>query len=138
MPDVIKIKARQSDIIILSASLEERLNISLKSYVIDMTKKFRNLHGEFGFEMYSKYWLNSLSKIQKRLGGHRYKILLKQLNLALINHQKNEDLNDYLPLIESLLVDYYDPMYNYQIEQKKQRIVFRGNYDEVTNYLKES
>jgi hypothetical protein len=29
-------------------------------------------------------------------------------------------------------------MYNYQIEQKKQRIVFRGNYEEVTSYLKES
>ena len=63
---------------------------------------------------------------------------MKQLNLALINHQKNEDLNDYLPLIESLLVDYYDPMYNYQIEQKKQRIIFRGNYEEITSYLKES
>ena len=138
IPDVIKNKARQSDIIILSASLEERLSISLKSYVIDMTQKFRDLHGEFGFEKYSNYWLNSLSKIQKRLGGDRYKILLKQLNLALINHQKNEDLSDYLPLIESLLVDYYDPMYNYQIEQKKQRIVFQGDYKEVTRYLKES
>ena len=138
MPDAIKIKARQSGIIILNASLELRLNISLKSYVIDMAQKFRSLHGDFGFESYSNYWLNSLSKIQKRLGGDRYKILLKQLNLALTNHQKNEDLNDYLPLIESLLVDYYDPMYNYQIEQKKQRIIFRGNYEEVTSYLKES
>ena len=138
IPDVIKNKARQSDIIILSASLEERLSISLKSYVIDMNQKFRDLHGEFGFEKYSNYWLNSLSKIQKRLGGDRYKILLKQLNLALINHQKNEDLSDYMPLIESLLVDYYDPMYNYQIEQKKQRIVFKGDYKEVTSYLKES
>jgi tRNA 2-selenouridine synthase len=138
MPDAIKIKARQSDIIILNASLEHRLSISLKSYVIDMAQKFIALHGDFGFQLYSNYWLNSLSKIQKRLGGDRYKILLKQLNLALINHQKNEDLNDYLPLIESLLVDYYDPMYNYQIEQKKQRIIFRGNYEEVTSYLKES
>lgn len=43
-----------------------------------------------------------------------------------------------MPLIESLLVDYYDPMYNYQIEQKKQRIVFKGDYKEVTSYLKES
>ena len=137
MPDVIKNKARQSDIIILNASLEERLNISLKSYVIDMAQKFSELHGDFGFEQYSNYWLNSLAKIQKRLGGDRYNILLKQLNLALINHQKNEDLSDYLPLIESLLVDYYDPMYNYQIDQKKQRIVFRGNYKEVTSYLKE-
>ena len=65
MPDAIKIKARQSDIIILNASLEERLSISLKSYVIDIKQKFIALHGDFGFELYSNYWLNSLSKIQK-------------------------------------------------------------------------
>ncbi len=30
-----------------------------------------------GFENYANYWKNSLFKIQKRLGGIRYKELLK-------------------------------------------------------------
>ena len=138
IPEVLKNKARESSIIILTANLEERLGISLKSYVTDMIEKFTLLYGDLGFKEYSSYWLNSLSKIQKRLGGDRYRILLKQLNLALLNHQKNEILSDYIPLIESLLVDYYDPMYNYQIEQKKERILFKGNYEEVISYFKES
>lgn len=54
------------------------------------------------------------------------------------SHTLHNNVTNDLPLIESLLVDYYDPMYNYQIEQKKQRIIFRGNYEEITSYLKES
>jgi len=33
------------------------------------------------------------------------------------------------------LVDYYDPMYDYQISKKKQRIVFQGNSQDVLAYL---
>ncbi len=40
-------------------------------------------------------------------------------------------------LIESLLVDYYDPMYDFQINKKKQRVIFQGDYKEVTRYLRE-
>ena len=137
IPEAIKHKSRESKIVILRALLEDRINISLQSYVIDMSEKFNIQDIENGFENFSNYWLNSLFKIQKRLGGLRYKSLLNQLNIALKNHKKNHNLNDYLPLIESLLVDYYDPMYNYQISSKKQRIVFEGNSQEVTEFLQE-
>jgi tRNA 2-selenouridine synthase len=69
------------------------------------------------------------------LGGLRYKLLLNQLNLALESHKENNNLQNYRPLIESLLVDYYDPMYDYQISKKKQRIVFQGNSKDVLAYL---
>ncbi len=128
---------RESSIVILTASLEDRLKISLQAYVIDMAEKFSTQDLKNGFENFSNYWHNSLFKIQKRLGGVRYKSLLNQLKLALNNHQFNNDLNDYLPLIESLLVDYYDPMYDFQINKKKQRVIFQGDYKEVTRYLRE-
>ena len=100
-----------------------------------MTEKFCLINNASGFNNYSDYWKNSLFKIQKRLGGLRYKSLLNQLNLALESHKENNDLQNYLPLIESLLVDYYDPMYDYQISKKKQRIVFQGNSQDVLAYL---
>ena len=40
IPEVIKAKAMESKIIILRASIEERIQISLKAYVVDMIKKF--------------------------------------------------------------------------------------------------
>jgi len=88
-----------------------------------------------GFENYANYWKNSLFKIQKRLGGVRYKELLKVLNSAIQKHLKSDDLSEYVPLIELLLVDYYDPMYNYQISKKKHRIIFQGDSKAVFEYL---
>jgi len=38
-------------------------------------------------------------------------------------------------VVESLLVDYYDPMYSYQIQKKLNRVVFKGNQSEVLDYL---
>ena len=135
LPEAIKSKSLQSNIIILTASLEERIKISIQAYVIDMAKNYCLINSQDGFEKYSEYWINSLYKIQKRLGGDRYKLLKKQLNIALTNHKKNEDLAGYYPLIEALLVDYYDPMYNYQISKKKQRIIFQGSHQSVIDYL---
>ena len=137
IPEAIKRKSSESKIVILIAPLEDRISISLQAYVIDMNKKFNNQDLINGFENFSNYWLNSLFKIQKRLGGVKYKSLLNQLTLALKNHNNNNDLSDYLPLIESLLVDYYDPMYNFQISKKKERIIFEGKYQEVTSFLQE-
>ena len=135
LPDSIKNKTSQSDLVILTANLEERIKISLDAYVIDMARKYSLIDSISGFENYSNYWINSLFKIQKRLGGLRYKSLLNQLNLALESHKINNDLQNYYPLIKSLLLDYYDPMYDYQITKKRQRIVFQGNTQEVFDYL---
>ena len=37
--------------------------------------------------------------------------------------------------IETLLKNYYDPMYDYQIKKKQSRINFVGSPEEVTDYL---
>jgi tRNA 2-selenouridine synthase len=137
IPEAIKEKARESKIVILRASIEERIEISLQAYVTDMTKNFIIRDPLNGFKQFSNYWLNSLSKIQKRLGGVRYQSLLKHLNLALKKLKNNGDASGFLPLIESLLVDYYDPMYDFQISNKKQRVIYEGNFEEVTNFLQE-
>jgi tRNA 2-selenouridine synthase len=34
------------------------------------------------------------------------------------------------------LVDYYDPMYNYQIQKKLDRVIFKGSSSEILDYLR--
>ena len=57
------------------------------------------------------------------------------LNKALETHKKLNEIDLYIPLIEALLVDYYDPMYDYQIKKKKSRIIFKGDSASVIDYL---
>jgi len=37
--------------------------------------------------------------------------------------------------IKYLLSEYYDPMYDYQLSKKQQRVQFRGNCSEVEEFL---
>jgi tRNA 2-selenouridine synthase len=42
-------------------------------------------------------------------------------------YQEQGEIKGFYSVIEALLVDYYDPMYNYQIQKKMNRVVFKGN-----------
>ena len=138
LPKSLKNKSIKSNIVVLKANLDERVKLSLKTYVTEMLDNYCSVDSKNGFENYANYWKNSLYKIQKRLGGARYKVLLKILNNAIQKHQKLNDLSEYVPLIESLLIDYYDPMYNYQINKKKHRIIFQGDARAVFEYLEKT
>jgi len=127
---------QQADIILLEASLAQRINITIQEYISNMHTEFVNQHGdEIGFEKFTEYFMGSLNKIQKRLGGERHNQLVAQTKEAFIIHQKTADVSPYQAIIKTLLVDYYDPMYQYQIEKKRDRIVFTGTHDAVLDYL---
>jgi len=76
---------------------------------------------------------NALGRIRKRLGDARYRELLGLMEEGFDTGNKES----HLQWIDSLLTNYYDPMYDYQLEQKSARIIFRGTVDEVGEYLEE-
>ena len=138
IPDVLKLKVQSSKLVVLKASVDERIELSLKTYVADMHDKYCALDAQQGFENFANYWRESLGKIRKRLGGVRYQGLIKILENALSQYYSSGGATLFLPIIETLLVDYYDPMYAYQINNKKDRIVFEGNSDEIVDFLESS
>ena len=131
-------KMAQSPILLLKISKEERLQTSMQEYAVDMLADFQNYYGEEqGFDNFSQALLNSLDKIQKRLGGERHKSLRKLAVAALKQHQMTGSTEAHISWVSSLLLDYYDPMYRYQLDQKKERIIFMGNQREVLDYFNE-
>ena len=89
---------------------------------------------EKGFQLWTQQLEDSIDKIQRRLGGVRYKeikALLSQAN----KQQPSINLENYKELIKVLLIDYYDPMYDFQLNKKKGRVVFKGEQNEVIEYL---
>ncbi|CAB9543233.1 Selenophosphate-dependent tRNA 2-selenouridine synthase [Bathymodiolus brooksi thiotrophic gill symbiont] len=137
IPDCLQVRTKQADLVLLEVSTEQRLQVSMDAYVIDMCQSFMELDSQHGFANFANYWLTSLEKIQKRLGLERYQALLKKVNTALSMYQEQGEIKGFYSVIEALLVDYYDPMYNYQIQKKMNRVVFKGNAEEVLSYLSE-
>ncbi|PTS84252.1 tRNA 2-selenouridine(34) synthase MnmH [Pseudomonas sp. HMWF032] len=129
---------QQYPLVWLEDAFEDRVERILRDYVVNLCAEFIALHGEEeGFQRYAERLLQSLSNIQKRLGGERYQRLLAIMQAALDEQQRTGTVALQRAWIEGLLREYYDPMYAYQRENKAARIEFVGDQDEVLGYLKD-
>jgi tRNA 2-selenouridine synthase len=136
LPENLTKKMKQSPIILLEASIEERIDITFQEYIIEALAEHQSFYGEEqGFQHWSEQLLESIDKIQRRLGGLRHKELKALLSNA-IKQQISGDTESHKEWIKVLLVDYYDPMYDYQLSKKQERVVFKGNKNDAFNYLK--
>ena len=120
-----------SPVILLICPQQERINRIYKDYVILQKQDYIKHHPENGGDLFNQSLTIALEKIQKRLGGVRYKHLNDTMQLAL--KQESEQLHK--EWISDLLKFYYDPMYNYQLEKKSNQIIFKGNKQAIKDYL---
>jgi tRNA 2-selenouridine synthase len=128
---------QKAPLVMLEVSQEDRNKVSIEEYILNTQKAFDDLYGEaFGASELSKHLLSSLKKIQKRLGGVRYQQAREQMIAAIKERETTGSVAGFIPVVKSLLVDYYDPMYDYQSAKKLDRICFRGTVEEVIYYLK--
>jgi tRNA 2-selenouridine synthase len=122
----------------LEDAFEDRVERILRDYVINLCAEFISLHGEEdGFRLYAERLLQSLSNIQKRLGGERYQRLLAIMQAALDEQQRTAVVDLHRGWIDGMLREYYDPMYVFQRESKASRIEFAGDQAAVIAYLAE-
>jgi len=136
IPEILFNKMKKSPLVLLEASVDERINITFQEYIIEALAEHQSYNGEaLGFISWQKQLHQAVDKIQRRLGGVRHIEIKKILTQAIQQQQSNNDTSMHYVWIKNLLVDYYDPMYDYQISKKQQRIVFSGNHTAVLEYL---
>ena len=124
----------QSSFVVIDMDFEERLERLWREYVVDRYLNTMAFFGASGEQAFSNYLRESLLRVQKRLGGLRTKELLASMDSA-IALQHKDNFASYRHWLAALTRDYYDPMYSYQLNKKKDQIVFRGNRKEVINWL---
>lgn len=124
-------KMKEWPAVVLEDRLENRISNVLKDYVTDMLTEHQAAYGDNGFAQFSDFLRGSLYRIRKRLGSERHRDILAVMENALDIQQATGDVSLHRQWIEDLLTGYYDPMYDYQLSQKKNTVVFRGTRDEV-------
>jgi len=128
IPEVLRAQTQQAPVAVLEAPLEIRVRYAVEDYVTDLLGKYQAQFGELaGFNAFADYHRKSLSRVQKRFGGVRYKQSLGLLEQALSTHESTGKTDDYDLFIEMILTEYYDPMYDYQMKAKQDRFVFTGD-----------
>ena len=135
LPECLIQRMKTSPVILLEASIEERIEITFQEYIVQSLTEYQEFYGpEKGFNSWSEQLLKNIDKIQRRLGGERHKKLKNMLQNAIKNHIAGK-IESHKEWIKVLLVEYYDPMYDYQLDNKKERIIFKGNKNEVFDFL---
>jgi tRNA 2-selenouridine synthase len=123
-------------LVIVEAKPEDRARRIYDEYILAQWNEYRVSEDdeEHAFQKFGDYLLTGLAGISKRLGGLRYAETRTVMEKALQEHkQGNPEL--HLQWISTLLAHYYDPMYDYQLSKKQERIVFTGSALEVEDYL---
>lgn len=130
-------KAMQnSPVAIVEMPLDVRANHIASAYVVQMSQEFGEAYPDDGWDRFDDYLTNSLVRVQKRLGLERYKKIAALMATALEAQKTNGDTSAHLDWITALLVDYYDPMYEYQLAKQSDKITFRGSYDAVLEWAR--
>jgi tRNA 2-selenouridine synthase len=89
-----------------------------------------------GSARYQAHLNKSLFNLRKRLGQQRYGELQAELEHALKLQLEHGQFDWHQRWIEPLLTTYYDPMYEYQRQQKSSEVVFEGSLAQVIAFLK--
>jgi tRNA 2-selenouridine synthase len=130
--------ARQdADWIQLDASVDARVEHSYENYILQNLEELMIQDAARGFERFATGLLESLERIQRRLGGQRYAALKAVMQDALAAHERGNP-ETHKTWIGELLTGYYDPMYDYQMNNRTKPPLFRGTEQEVVEYLLQS
>ncbi len=134
-----------SDMVVIDLPLEERIEKLWQEYVVQRyqeTVVYHQVehsanHEERAQQAFSDYLIESLLRVQRRLGGQRTKEILALMNAA-IKHQHTDNFSSHKHWLRAITVDYYDPMYLYQLNKRKDRVVFTGDHQSVMQWLQEN
>ena len=113
---------RRSPIVLLEASEAARVEHILREYVLQADAPQERLPA-------------ALARIERRLGGVRYRQIAAQMNAAFAAGPAAQNLAPHREWIRALLTHYYDPMYDHQLAGKHERVVLRGDAAQVRAYL---
>ena len=141
LPEKLRSAMHKSPIVVVEAELETRVEHSFSNYILQKLAEWEAFCTEeastekpTAFELFAQELRQSMFNIRKRLGGVRHQELTTMLDSALAAHEAGDN-SLHRDWIRMLLSEYYDPQYDYLLEKRKDRIVFRGSAVEVEAYL---
>ena len=125
----------QAPIAVIEENLDARVQTIHMDYIQSNYQAFKVQHPDAAETLFTEFLLGALTRIKKRLGGERYQHLNTLMLEALRQQFQNRSTVAHETWIRELLQQYYDPMYDYQLGKKADRIVFRGSKAEVKAWI---
>lgn len=126
VPATIRSSIERSPLVRLWSSMEERVARVHNDYVAEPLR----LHSS---DTVKTSLLTSLARIAKALGGVRMARAAGQISAAF--DRQDYSCAAHQPWIETLLKEYYDPMYEYGLKRDERKLLFEGEFHAVREFL---
>ena len=131
LPETLREKMAVAPMLVVEQSLEDRIDVVIEDYVVDLGRRYRELYAEDGPRLHSDKLQSDLARIRKRLGGLHYQQVSELMAAAFAQQWQDADLSGHRRWIAQLLQYYYDPMYEFQLSQRAGIQVFCGDRQAV-------
>jgi len=135
MPDSFIEILPNTPLVILEREMDKRIEITLNEYVLDAQKMYESAGYKDALEAWQLDIKSAMERIKRRLGDQRYREVYAIFEEALGEQKRSGSYEKYRDWVEYLLREYYDPMYDYQIQKRSHLIAFRGDAKEVHEYI---
>ncbi|MDF1879887.1 tRNA 2-selenouridine(34) synthase MnmH [Sulfurimonas sp. MAG313] len=132
LPKTVHDDFSKGGLVILQTSIDERIEITYDEYVTLSLESYAKVYGLDARAKWYEEVVGGLDRIKRRLGSQAHLEIRAQ---CLDAYESGNDTGHKV-WIKRLLHDYYDPMYDYQIEKTDIPILFRGNKSEVLEFIK--
>lgn len=126
LPDSLREKMARSPMLVVEQDIEQRVDVVVADYIVDLGQRFAALYGADGHALHAEKMQGDLFKIRKRLGGARQQALSAVMAAAFEHQARTGETAGHREWIAELLQDYYDPMYEYQLQQRVGEQLARG------------
>ena len=124
-------------LIILETPFETRVNIIHDEYVTSAIDSYYQHFKDEGASLWAENIKSGLNRIKKRLGSQQHLELINIFDYAFKQQLINGDIQSHKEWIRILLKNYYDPMYDYQIQKSPIPIIFKGDKKAVFDFIQE-
>lgn len=127
IPDVFFKYMRESEVILIEEGIEFRINEIYQDYILE---PILNL----GSQIFQRH-LDSLNKIQKKLGGLRFQEIKQDILSSIKEYEELGTTISNKIWIEKLLNYYYDPIYLKSLQRRNIKKKFAGTFLECQHFL---
>jgi tRNA 2-selenouridine synthase len=138
MPGSLYDKMQTAPRAVLEVDIDVRIQLISEDYLLNAWPQYQATYGDRAEVEFSRYVLDNLARIQRRLGGEKHKIVSQCFESALKDFFASNSITGFADGIRILLTDYYDPMYRYQLASKSAPIIFEGPEAEYLQWAEES
>ncbi|WP_417606792.1 tRNA 2-selenouridine(34) synthase MnmH [Oceanimonas baumannii] len=123
-------RMQQAPLLLLEVPFEQRVRQIRHDYVETMQHHFND-----DFERLEHYLQDSLKRLYKRLGDREWRRLSAVMTEAVRQQQQGHGCDAHEEWIATLLSVYYDPIYARHQAAKEDRIIKRGEAEELAEWL---